>query len=401
MGTTREERRIQMETTPEERYGLSRRRFLQLAGLTAGGLVLAACGTNGGGTETTAAPGTAAPTTGAPGTTGGGGTGVPKSSLSTINFDFQTPNITLQAPFWVAQSLGYFEEVGITTLNFTSSDDPVPPLIAGSLDVALLDSIVTFKAEQEAVRQGSPLGLTYTSCPLGAQPLVFVAREGITLDNLKGKTVGCARSGTVNEALCIYMLEQLGFDPQNDLNVVNLTGGSNDWVTALLTGQVDATIAFPRHISLVESEGGSALFVGSRPDPQAGFVMMRSFLDENPDAATAFLYAYIKGQRWCKDPDNWEEMRRIIVEDHGLDYPDNTWAAKEIETKIMTQDLGWDPKLMDEHLRFVYPFVDVTEDIPWRDYTDVTWLHQAQQALGLDPNPSADLSTGVTLVDNF
>jgi len=377
---------------------MSRRKFLHVAGMSAGGLLLAACGADGS-TETTAAPTTA----GGAGTTattiaGGGGT-PPQSTISDVNLDFNTPNITLQAPFWIGQTLGFFEEVGINSLNITQSDDPITPLAAGSVHVALLDSIILFSAEHESNEQGEPLGITYTSCVFGAQPMIMIGAEGVTADNLEGRTIGGAREGSVNEAIARFILEELGYDPDSDVDLRNLTGGSNDWVTAMLTGQIDATVAFPRHIPVAEAEGGSALFVESDPIPQNGYGVLRSTLDEHPDFAVAWTYAYIQAQRWCKDADNYEEMRRIIVEEHGLDYPDNAWEVRDIDNELMTQDMGFVPDQMSEHLNFVAPFVSAPQDLPWRDYTDVSFLHQAQELHGLDTNPTADLTDGQNLTD--
>ena len=91
-----------------------------------------------------------------------------------------------------------------------------------------------------------------------------------------------------------------------------------------------------------------------------------------------------------------------MVNEHGLDYPDNTFAVIDIVTGIMTQDLGFDPSLMDGWMEFMTPLDEsLYEGLPWRDYVDVSGLHAAQDALGIATKPSADLSSGVTLLDNF
>jgi len=378
---------------------LSRRRFLQVSGLAAAGLLLAACGDDEGDDTTTTAG--AAATTAAP-TTAADDMAPPQSTLTTVRFDFNTPNANLQAPYWIGQTKGFFAEVGIEELVITSTDDWVPPMAADGFDVALGDATVCFGGEDASVQLGEPIGMRMTCINLGAQPLVMVANEGITPDNIAGKVVGGAREGTTNEALAKYILGEIGIDWQNDVEFVNLTGGSNDWVTAMLSGQVDATIGFPRHIAVAEEAGGGALFSGSGPWPQAGFVIKESTMEAHPDFVAAWCYAYIKSQQWCKDPANWEEMREIMVNEHGLDYPDNTFNVLDIDTGIMTQDLGWDPAQMDTWMEFVTPFDDALyEGLPWRDYVDVTGLHAAQAALGSSTNPSADLSSGTTLLDNF
>jgi ABC-type nitrate/sulfonate/bicarbonate transport system substrate-binding protein len=337
-------------------------------------------------------------TTAAGGTTAPAMT-VPQSDLTVpVHFDFNTPNISLQAPFWMGISKGYFAEVGIDLqpANITGLDEYLPPVLAGDIHIALMDASVIFPAEDAAVLDGSPNGLTWISCNLGAQPVIMIANEGITAENLAGKKIGGARAGSTNEALCKFILSDLGYDWETDVDFVNLTGGSNDWVTAMLGGQIDATIAFPRHIILAEEVGGGAIYNKPRLDPQAGFGMLRSTLDQYPNFATAWNYAYIKSQQWVKDPANWEEARATIVNEFGLDYPDGAFGALEIDAGIMTSDLGWNPDDMDAWLEFLAPFVEFRwPGMPWRDYVDLTYLHAAQDALGLPQNP-VDVNTGVT-----
>lgn len=375
-------------------YGLSRRRFLKASGMALGAAALAACGGEAG-TDTTA--GTTATTAGGTATTMAGGS-VPQSDLEVVRFDFNTPNQNLQAPYWIGISKGFFSEVGIDLRpeNITGLDDPLPPLLAGDIDIELFDAVVLFPAEDAAVLDGAPLGLRWIGCALGYQPIIMIANEGITAENLGGKTVGIARAGTTNEVLAKFALEELGYNWETDVNAVNLTGGSNDWVTAMLSGQVDATLAFSRHVALAEAEGGGAIYTGFRNDPQAGWGMLQSKIDEFPMFPVAWNYAYIKANQWMKDPNNWEEAREIMAGEFGLDYPDNVVAALPIDAGMLTEDLGWNPDEMDALMAFSQELGGYRADLPWRDYVNLEPLFAAQDAHGLPNNPSADLTTGET-----
>ncbi len=372
-----------------------------MSGLAAGGLLIGACGGDDEPAATTAAD-AAAETTAAPAATDapadtGDMMAPPQSELEVVRFDFNTPNVNLQAPYWIGISKGFFEEVGIDLRpeNITGLDEYLPPMFAGEIDIALMDAVIVFPAEDASVLDGSPNGLKWVGCVLGAQPIIMIANPGVTADNLADKTIGCARAGSTNEVLAKFVLGELGYDWQTDVNCVNLTGGSNDWVTAMLSGQIDATLAFPRHIALAEAEGGSAIYNQPRLDPQAGLGVLQSTLEEYPTFATAWNYAYIKSQQWVKDPANWEESREILVNEFGLDYPDNTFAAMDIDAGIMTSDLGWSPDDMDTLMEFSQEFGGYRADLPWRDYVDLTHLHAAQEALELPLNP-VDVNTGVT-----
>lgn len=365
-----------------------------MSGLAAGGLLIGACGDDDEATATT----TAAPAaTTAPAGTDAPMMNVPQSDLEVVRFDFNTPNVNLQAPYWIGMSKGFFEEVGIDLRveNITGLDDYLPPMFAGEIDVALMDAVVIFPAEDAGTLDGTPPGLRWVSCVLGAQPIIMIGSEGVTPDNLEGLTIGCGRAGTTNEVLAKFVLAELGYDWETDVNCVNLTGGSNDWVTAMLTGQIDATLAFPRHVALAQEQGGDAIYNKPRLDPQAGMGMLQSTIDEYPAFPAAWNYAYIKSQQWVKDPANWEEGRSILVEEFGIDYPDNTFAAMDIDAGIMTSDFGWSPDDMDTLMAFQQELGGYRADLPWRDYVDLTHLHTAQEAMGLPLNP-VDVNTGVT-----
>ncbi len=388
-------------------YGLSRRRFLQVSGLAAGGMALAACGgddtgstTTAGATETTAAAAPATTAAGGTTETTAAGMAIPQSDLEVVRFDFNTPNPNLQAPYWVGISKGWFAEVGIDLRpeNITGLDEYLPPMFADQIDIALMDAVVIFPSEDASVLDGNPNGLRWIGCALGYQPIIMIANEGVTAENLAGKTVGIARAGTTNEVLARFALSEMGYDAETDVNAVNLTGGSNDWVTAMLTNQVDATLAFSRHVALAEAEGGGAIYTGFRLDPQAGWGMLQSKIDQYPMFPVAWNYAYIKANNWMRDPANWEEAREILTGEFNLDVPDNVFAALDIDANMLTPDLGWSPDEMDSLMAFSQPFAEYREDLPWRDYVNLDPLYAAQEAHGLALNPSADLSTGETLV---
>lgn len=386
---------------------VSRRKFLGMGGLAVGAVALGACGGDDAATTTsTAPPTTTTTTTGATETTAGGtettvASVVPMTTITGFTVGYNNPNRMLRSPLFVGQSLGYFEEVGITNFTVNDADDPIPPTIAGDYHVALFDSDVLFNAIDKGV-----LDAKMISVNLGSQPLILIANAGIeTADDLRGKRVGGGRAGLVNEALAKFMLTELGLDWETDVEFTNLTGGSDDWVQAMLTGQVDATIAFTRHVPLAVEAGGKALYSGSLNAPQGGFAMTSKKMAEDPGFAAAWNYAYIQAQRWVKTRDNFDELVRILSEEHGIDLPDaffdeDVWR---IDGEILTQDLGFSPDEMDKWLEFLIPFADLAPDIndKWRGMVDLTGLHAAQTALGLDINPSADLSTGEEKIANF
>ena len=134
------------------------------------------------------------------------------------------------------------------------------------------------------------------------------------------------------------------------------------------------------------------------PLPQFGFAMRTEDIEADPDFPAAWAYAYIQAQRWAKDPANFDDLVRILSEEFEIDLPEAFFVDEvyQIDNNTMTQDLGFDPAEMDNLMNFVIPYGNVPPDIndKWRGYFDITGLHRAQAALGLEFNPSADLSTG-------
>ena len=362
---------------------------------------MAACGSDSeGSSTTTAAAGgatTAAPTTAAP-----AGGGVPTTTISDVTLGYNNPNGVLRAPIFVGQSKGYFSEVGIENIEVNDADDYIGPLITGSFDVALGDSDVLFQFNEEENPDES-IGLKIIGLNQGSQPLVMIANEGITADNLEGKKIGGARAASVNEAIAKFILSELGYDWETDVEFTSLTGGSNDWVTAMLSGQIDATVAFPRHIALAEAEGGGALFQDFLSAPQAGFAVTEAVRERDPGFSAAWNYAWIQSQRFCKTQANKEEVIQILADDWEIEIPPNLDAVYDVVSTIYTADNGFDPKEMDDWMTFIGPFNDLPADIndKWRAHFDLTGLHVAQEALGLPLNPAADLSSGTTTTANL
>jgi len=368
---------------------MSRRQFIGTASAAAGGIVLfGACSDDDG--DTTAGEATTS------------ADGVPTTSLSAVTLGYNNPNGVLRAPIFVGQSKGFFEEVGIESIEVNDADDYIGPLITGSFDIALADSDVLFQFNEEENPEES-IGLKMIGINQGSQPLIMIANEGITAENLGGKKVGGARAASVNEAISKFILSELGYDWETDVEFTTLTGGSNDWVTAMLSGQIDATVAFPRHIALAEAEGGGALFQDFLSAPQAGFTVTQAVRDEYPGFTAAWNHAWIQSQRFCKTQSNKDEVIQILADDWDIEIPPNLEAVYDLVSTIYTADNGFDPAEMDSWMDFIKPFNELPDDIndKWRAHFDVSGLHVAQEALGLDINPSADLSSGTTTTANL
>ena len=79
-----------------------------------------------------------------------------KANLHKLRMGDFNPNYATQWTYRLAQALGYFKEVGIDDLNVTVSEQYIPGLISGSLDITHGDTDVVLKA---AAKSGLPIKL--------------------------------------------------------------------------------------------------------------------------------------------------------------------------------------------------------------------------------------------------
>jgi ABC-type nitrate/sulfonate/bicarbonate transport system substrate-binding protein len=109
----------------------------------------------------------------------------------------------------VADKLGYFKEVGIDHVKIVTTEDPLPALIGGSLDLALYDTDTAIAA---SAKGGGDI--TYLSPYLGGEANILGVRKGIeNAEDLKGKTITGGQFGSRNDFLIRKLLTDNGLDP--------------------------------------------------------------------------------------------------------------------------------------------------------------------------------------------
>ncbi len=221
---------------------LSRRRLLQLTGLSAAGLALGACG---GSDEVTAAAQTGAgaavpsPTT----------TSTGSSSLAgrTISVALYSKNHASSPLFWQR-----FAPEGLTVEPriFTSGSDMNRAMDAGDLDFGLMGPYNTLVEAAQGFTSK-----IICMCSREGIGLVGRADQDITsVEDLAGKRVAVPPPG-VQVLILTTLLEEAGLELEKDLTAVPL--GYADHLTALERGDVDAYIGTepPVTMSVVSGVG--------------------------------------------------------------------------------------------------------------------------------------------------
>jgi len=307
------------------------------------------------------------------------------SNLKSIKMGDFNPNYATQWSYRLAQGLGYLKDVGIEDFEVILSDEYMPGLIGGSLDITHGDTSVFFGA---GAASGLPIKMI--SLHRDKEWWIMGVAPGInTAEDLKGKTVTGGQLAGRNTYVQKEIVKRLGLDPEKDVQFVPTSGGSDGRLQAVISGTVSGASLFPRHKFGLEQAGGKFLFEEITIAPQEGFAAMGDWLEKNEDAAYAFVYADIKARQWLFDPANKEKAYQIMI-DLGYDIPPAFVDLYQVELDQISPDGGFESaEAMDKFVADLQLTGDLPEGIDWRQYVDMKYVWAAQEALGIPKRPAS------------
>ncbi|NNE89765.1 MAG: ABC transporter substrate-binding protein [Silicimonas sp.] len=307
------------------------------------------------------------------------------ANLKSLNMGDFNPNYANQWPFRLAQSLGFLEDGGIENLEITLTDEYVPGLVGGSLDMAHGDT-----SEFLAAGHASGLPITIISMHRDKEWWIMGVGEGIeTPEDLKGSTITGGSLAGRNTWIMRQVLTKMGLDPNSDVSFVPSSGGSDSRLGAVINGSVDGASLFPRHRAPLEESGGKFIFEELVDAPQEGFAVMGDWLEQNADTAQAWLVADLKARQWLMNPENKERAYQIMI-DLGYEIPDSFRALYDVELAQLSRDGGFeDAAAMQEFVEALAITGSLPEGLDWKPYFDFTYLWAAQEAVGMPKRPAA------------
>jgi ABC-type nitrate/sulfonate/bicarbonate transport system substrate-binding protein len=307
------------------------------------------------------------------------------ANLKTLRMGDFNPNYATQWSYRLASALGYFKDVGIENLDVTLSEEYMPGLIGGSLDLSHGDTSVFFGSGKAS---GLPIKLV--SLYRDKEWWIMGVRKGIeTFDDLKGKKITGGGLEGRNTWIMKQVLMANGLDPEKDVEFVPMSGGSDARLQAVLAGTVDAASMFPRHQAGLEAAGGKFLSKKLHEVPQEGFGAMGGWLADNEDTAYAWAEADIKARQWMFDPANKDESYKIM-RGLGFDIPPAFEAQYKLELDQISPDGGFkDAEVMDKFVASLAVTGDLPEGFDWRPYVDMKYVWAGQEANGLPKRPAS------------
>ncbi len=301
------------------------------------------------------------------------------------------------AGFFIADKKGYFKQEGLD-VRFTSFDSAakmVAPLGAGQLDVgggsvsagfynALLRGIaIKIVADKGSTPPGH-----------GFQPLL-VRKDLIdsgrykTLKDLKGMKIAGSAQGSGSTSTMNELLKKAGLTPAD---VDRVFMGFSQQVIALQNKAVDAALITEPSATKAEETGAAARIMGDDeiyPNHQLAVVLYSgSFIKDKPDAAKAFMRAYLRAARDWNDALNkdgklagpqGDAVVNILTQDTSIKDGD---LYRRIVVQGTNPDGHVDMPSLRNDLAYFKATGDVTGDITADQAVDDSFAAEAVKALG-------------------
>ena len=216
---------------------------------------------------------------------------------------------TAAFPVLVANDRGFFQKEGLTVepVRINSAPTSYQALISGDVHGVA----------------GAPTGLLPSHAQgadivaLGSWdnqvPYVWVTREKISdIRELRGKKIGVNRAGSKPWLIIQVLLQDAGLDPVKDLTLLQLGGGSQDRVAALMRGGIDATLADVFFEPIMKKRGFFVLRGKPTPFMNAPIAVKRSYLAGQRATVKKFVKAFADATRYVVD--NKEGTMRPLVQ---------------------------------------------------------------------------------------
>ncbi len=316
---------------------LNRRKFLFTASTAAAGTVfLHACSQGGSNPSTEAGPVTS------PIADAG-----PVEGLETTTAKLGFIALTDSAPLIIAKVKGFFDKYGMTDVSVekqaswgTTRDNIVLGSGGGGIDGAHILTPMPYLISNGIVTDGNKV-------PMYILSRLNVNGQGISLPNeyaslnvgvdssplkeefarLKagGKELKAAMTfpGGTHDMWIRYWLAAGGINPDTEISTIVVPPAQ--MVANAKVGNMDAfCVGEPWPLQTVNQQiGFNALTTGEmwKDHPEKAFGMRADWVDANPNATKALLMGVLEAAIWCDQPENKEEMCRILSERAWFNVP--------------------------------------------------------------------------------
>lgn len=206
-----------------------------------------------------------------------------------------------------------------------SADAVTPALLKGEIDIACIPANLAAVLYNKTGGEIQVLAIN----TLGVLYIVENGGAVQSIDDLRGQTIVAAGKGSTPEYALRYLLRENGIDPDRDI-AIDWKSEHAECVAALAAGQATIALLPQPFVTVAQSkienlrmaidlnevwnalDNGSALITGV-------IVARRQAVEENPEAARAFLREYVESVAWTNE--NAADAAAIIGEYGIVDAP--------------------------------------------------------------------------------
>ncbi len=241
--------------------------------------------------------------------------------------------------YYIAREKVYFKKVGIEIQHreFIDGSLAVPVMVSGELDIAAMTAAAGLF---NSVAKGAPLviildrgnnrpGYGYTVTNVTQMMYDEGVRSLADFAKLKGKRVGVAALGSINQYNVALALAKVGLDPAKDVQwVVNVA--QPDLMKMLGQNRVDATdLAYQFGFFAQNNKWGPMIATGDQVAPGtaiAAFAVRRDYLEKHRDVVVRWSMAYLQGVKEfnaaAAAPDKYPDVVAILARNTALNKPE-------------------------------------------------------------------------------
>ena len=235
---------------------------------------------------------------------------VPLAAQTLDNVTVGLVNTSSDAPFFLADRLGYFRDAGIAVklLPFDGAPKMIAPLGAGQLDVgsgapsAGLYNAISAKIKVKMVADKGSCPANFGYGPLMVRKDLVTSGKYKSVKDLKGMKFAESAPGSVLSSTINRLMKSAGLG-YNDVQHVYL--GFPAQVLAFAGGSIDAALTAEPSATVAERQGVAVRIMGNDkwyPGQEQSVVQYgSSFLETRHDVAMRFMVAYVRGARYFCD----------------------------------------------------------------------------------------------------
>jgi NitT/TauT family transport system substrate-binding protein len=257
--------------------------------------------------------------------------------VTEVNVSYQ-PALYWALPYYVADQMGWWEEVGLEPnySTFPSGAPQVAAAAAGDWDVGGTGSApaVLGAARFDIVT----IGVTNNESAGNAMMVRGEDAEAVRADPaeaLRGQQLLVTTNST-GEYAAAACLESYGLTYPDDVEVVNLNQG--EIISAFASGTGMMAGLWAPNIYTLEARTGAELLCSGQ-DAGAfvpgALIARRDYAEENPEIVAAYLAVFLRGVEWIRDNnDEAVEMMADFYALTGVELPEE-YLQREIDTRPM------------------------------------------------------------------